>query len=149
MTVTLAYVIAGALLIFMALTGSVLKRLPLTAAMLYLAVGYGLGPAGVGLIRLDPVADAVLLERLTEVAVIVSLFTAGLKLRLPLSDPRWRLPVRLAFGSMALTVGLIAAAGVWLLAFGEFGMTRVEPFNIGHTVAAVEALQTAQTLLDL
>ena len=53
MRFTLAYLTAGALLIVMALTGSVLKRLPLTAAMLYLAVGYGLGPAGVGLVRLD------------------------------------------------------------------------------------------------
>ena len=80
----------------MALAGSVLKRLPLTAAMFYLAVGVGVGPAGLELIRLDPLEHAALLERLTEVAVIVSLFSAGLKLRSPLTDRRWLLPVRLA-----------------------------------------------------
>jgi len=41
------------------------------------------------------VRDAKLLEHLSEVVVLVSLFTVGLKLALPLSDPRWRLPLRL------------------------------------------------------
>jgi NhaP-type Na+/H+ or K+/H+ antiporter len=115
MTFTIWFLVIGALLIVMALSGSVLKRLPLSTSMLYLLVGFGLGPYGYGLIRLDPVAQSAFLERLAEVAVIVSLFTTGLKLSPPLHDKRWRLPLRLAFGSMALTVGLIAAAGVlWL-----------------------------------
>ena len=109
------FVIIGGLLIFMALCGSLMKRLPLTTALLYLAIGCALGPAGYGLMSFDPLRDSAFLERLTEVAVIVSLFTAGLKLRMPFSDRRWLLPVRLAFGSMALTVGLIALAGVYLL----------------------------------
>jgi NhaP-type Na+/H+ or K+/H+ antiporter len=113
MTFTLWFLIAGGLLIFMALAGSVLKRLPLSTAMVYLAVGLGLGPLGVGLLDLDLVRDAALVERLAEVAVLISLFSAGLKLRIPLSEGRWRLPVRLASASMALTVGLIALAGVW------------------------------------
>jgi NhaP-type Na+/H+ or K+/H+ antiporter len=112
LTFILWCVVAGGLLITMALAGSVLKRLPLTAAMFYLAVGVGLGPAGYGLLTLDPVEQSALLERVTEVAVIISLFTAGLKLRTPLSEGRWLLPVRLAFGSMALTVGLLAVVGV-------------------------------------
>ena len=48
-------------------------------------------------------------------AVIVSLFTVGLKLRVPLSDRMLRLPLRLAFGSMMVTVALVALVGVlWL-----------------------------------
>lgn len=109
---TLWYVVVGLLLIGMALSGSVLRRLPLTASMFYLAIGFALGPAGLELIRLDPVGHAALLERFTEVAVIISLFTAGLKLRTPLADRRWLLPLRLASVSMVLTVGLVAAAGV-------------------------------------
>ena len=96
----------------MALTGSVLKRLPLTATILYLGVGFALGSGGFGLIQLDPVKNSALLERLTEVSVIVSLFTTGLKLRTPLSDNMWRLVARLAFGSMTLTVLLIALVGM-------------------------------------
>jgi sodium/hydrogen antiporter len=112
MTFTLGFLIAGGLLIFMALAGSVLKRLPLSTAMVYLAVGLGLSPLGLGLIDLDIVRDAALIERVAEVAVLISLFSAGLKLRVPLLEGRWRLPGRLAFGAMILTVGLIALVGV-------------------------------------
>lgn len=108
----LSYIIISVLLIVMALTGSVLKRLPLTATILYLGVGFGLGPAGFGLIQMDPVKDSALLERINEVSVIISLFTTGLKLRTPLSDNRWRLVMQLAFGSMTLTVLLIALVGM-------------------------------------
>ena len=104
--------IIGALLIIMALSGTLLKRLPLSTALLYLAAGYGLGPAGLALMAPDPLTYTVLLERMAEVAVLISLFTVGLKLGLPLSNQDWRLPVRLATVSMTLTVALIAAIGV-------------------------------------
>ncbi len=115
MNFNLWFLAIGALLILMALAASVLKRLPLSTSMLYLLVGFALGPAGWGLMRADPIAQAAVLERLTEVAVLISLFTAGLKLSVPLHDRMWLLPLRLAFASMALTVGLIAAASVFLL----------------------------------
>ena len=101
------FVITGILLIGVALTGSVLKRLPLTAGLLYLGIGAGLGPWGTGLLGLDAVADAEVLERLTEIAVVISLFTAGLKLRLPLSDRRWRTAVLLATAAMIITIGSV------------------------------------------
>jgi NhaP-type Na+/H+ or K+/H+ antiporter len=110
--VAVVYVIIGALLLVMALSMSLLKRLPLTTSLLYLAVGILLGPFFLGLIQLDPVEHSSLLEKLTEVAVIISLFTAGLKLRLPLSEKGWRLPLRLALVSMPVTVGLVALIGV-------------------------------------
>jgi sodium/hydrogen antiporter len=106
-------VVIGALLTTIALSGSLLKRLPLSTAMLYLAAGAGLGSAGWGLMAPEPLLHSVLLERLTEVAVLVSLFAAGLKLGLPLSDKHWRLPLRLAFVSMTLTVALIVLIGVF------------------------------------
>jgi sodium/hydrogen antiporter len=74
--------------------------------------GIAVGPIGLGLIRIDPIAHAPMLELLTELAVIVSLFTAGLKLREPLEAGRWRRPVRLAILSMVLTVALVATLGV-------------------------------------
>jgi NhaP-type Na+/H+ or K+/H+ antiporter len=108
----LFYLVAGALLVGMALVGSRLQRLPVTTAMLYLGVGILLGPAVFGLIRLDPLRDAAVLERVTEAVVVISLFTAGLKLRVPFRDRRWWLPGMLASVSMALTVGGVALAGV-------------------------------------
>ena len=112
---TLGFIIVGVLLIVMTMTGSFIARLPLSAAMLYLAVGVGIGPAGLGLLTLDPLIDARLLERLTEIAVLISLFSAGLKLELPWSDRRWRIPVQLASVSMVLTVAAITAIGVWVM----------------------------------
>jgi NhaP-type Na+/H+ or K+/H+ antiporter len=106
-------VILGLLLTTMALSGSLLKRLPLSAAMLYLGVGVALGTAGWGLMAPDPLEHSVLLEHMTEIAVVISLFSAGLKLGLPLSNPHWWLPVRLAFVSMSLTVGLVVLIGVF------------------------------------
>lgn len=106
-------IIIGTLLTTMALSGSLLKRLPLSTAMLYLAAGVGLGSAGWALMTPHPIQDATVLERVTEVAVLISLFAAGLKLGLPLSDRHWRLPVRLAFVSMTMTVALIVVIGVF------------------------------------
>src|SRR5687768_4033684 len=103
-------IFVGLLLILMALSGTVLARLPLSTSMLYLAAGLAVSPWGFGMLAADPHAHTVLLERLTEVVVLVSLFTAGLKLSPELADPRWHLPLRLAFTSMAITVFLIAGA---------------------------------------
>ncbi len=107
------FLVAGGLLLLMALAETFLKRLPLSSALLYLAVGWGIGPAGLGLLTLDPVEDASVLEHLTEIVVSIALFGAGLKMRVPLRDARWRVPLRLGFVVMTITVGLVAAIGVW------------------------------------
>lgn len=112
MDATLWFLVGGGLLVAMALAGTLVERLPLSAAMFYLAVGYGVGPAGLGLLTVSPLRDAAILERVAEVAVLVSLFSAGLKLRAPWTHRRWLLPARLAFGSMLVTVGLVAFVGV-------------------------------------
>ena len=97
----------------MVLAGTLLARLPLSSAMIYLAVGYALGPAGLAVITPDPTRYSRVLELVAEVALLISLFSVGLRLGVPLLDRRWWLPLRLAFVSMALTVGLIAVVGVW------------------------------------
>ncbi|MEW5929880.1 MAG: sodium:proton antiporter [Gemmatimonadota bacterium] len=112
MTAITWFLVVGALLVLLAVAGSVLRRLPLSVAMVYLLAGVLVGPPVLDLFHVDPVDQSALLERITEVAVIISLFSAGLKLRTPLTDRGWRVPVRLAFLSMTVTVGLIAAAGV-------------------------------------
>lgn len=90
---TLGCIIVGTLLIVKTLGGSFIARLPLSTAMMYLAVGVAIGPWGWGLLKLDALKNVVLLERLTEVALLIPLFTAGRKLELPLKDKRWRIPV--------------------------------------------------------
>ncbi len=87
----------------------------MTETLIYLSAGIVLGSYGFGFVSFDPVTHSELLERLAELAVIVSLFTAGMKLQVPFREGRWWIPLRLAFGSMTLTVGLVAWAGVVLL----------------------------------
>ena len=106
--------VAGVLL-GMGLMASYVVSLPFTPTMVYLAVGVALGPAGWAVIHLDPNFRVELFHRCAEVAVVISLFTVGMKLRLPWRDRRWRAPLVLAFASMAVTVGLIAGVGVWML----------------------------------
>lgn len=103
----------GILLITMVLVGTLIARLPLSSAMIYLGLGYLLGPGGIGVVTPDPIQHAALLETFAEIAVLISLFAVGLKLGVPMLDRRWLLPLRLAFPAMALTVGLITAVGVW------------------------------------
>ena len=109
----LGVLIIGLLLIVMTMGSSFVSRLPLSAAMLYLGAGVAIGPLGLGLVQLDALENRVLLERVTEIAVLISLFTAGMKLELPLHDKRWRIPIQLATLSMVLTVAAVTALGVY------------------------------------
>ncbi|OHX19198.1 cation:proton antiporter [Chromobacterium sphagni] len=106
----------GVLLITMVLAGTLLPRLLLSSAMVYLGVGYALGPGVLGVVAPDPFRHADALEWVAEVALLVSLFSVGLKMGcVSLRDRRWVLPLRLSLISMTLTVGFIAAVGHWLL----------------------------------
>ncbi|MEZ5706567.1 MAG: cation:proton antiporter [Burkholderiaceae bacterium] len=109
------FLLIGGLLLFMGMSGAVLRRVPATSAMLYLGVGLLFGPTGLGLYHFNPLKESALMELLTEVAVLISLYATGVKMPVPFSWPRWRAPVMLASLSMALTVGLMASFAHWAL----------------------------------
>lgn len=108
--------LAGGLLLLMALSSGVIRRLPISTSVIYLVLGIAIGPFGLGWLRLDLRTATPWLERLTEVAVIVALFTGGLRLRLPLRDAAWAAARRLAGPVMLASIGGVAA--VTHLAFG-------------------------------
>lgn len=97
MNETIWYLIVGTVLMVLGITSSALRPLPCSAAMIYLLLGFLLGPAGLGLLHLDMARDATLLRLLVEIAMLVSLFAIGLRLRVPLSDRLWIVPCRLGF----------------------------------------------------
>lgn len=109
------FLLVGALLLAMGLITPVIKRLPITSAIIYLGVGILVGPMALGLFHFNPLKQSALLEVLTEVAVLISLFAAGVKMPVPLTFARWRGPVLLAFLGMAITVGLVAIFAFYLL----------------------------------
>jgi NhaP-type Na+/H+ or K+/H+ antiporter len=115
MTTAHWFLFVGGLLLVMGFMPTLLERLPVTPAMLYLGVGLLMGPTALGAFGFNPLKDSALLELLTEVAVLISLFSAGVKMPVPFSFKQWRAPLLLATVSMALTVGLVAAFGVWAL----------------------------------
>jgi NhaP-type Na+/H+ or K+/H+ antiporter len=112
---TVWFLIAGFLLLSMGLMESLLQRLPLSPAMFYLPVGYLIGPAGFGMIRIDFAEHAGMLTIVCEIALLISLFAVGLKLRVPLKDAIWRLPLRLGFVAMLITIGMLTLAALYLL----------------------------------
>lgn len=107
--------LVGVLLLSMGLTGERKLRWPVTSAMVYLAVGLAIGPSLLHLFHFNPLKQSSALELITEGAVLLSLFTAGVKMPVPLSPKRWRTPLLLAFLAMSLTVGVMAAFGYWVL----------------------------------
>jgi NhaP-type Na+/H+ or K+/H+ antiporter len=115
MTDALWFVLVGSLLLARGLTSSLLKRLPVTPAIIYLAVGLLVGPTMLNVFHFNPLKQSALLQVLTEVAVLISLFSAGVKMPVPVSFARWRTPILLASVSMAVSVGLVAAFAYYFL----------------------------------
>lgn len=112
---TVWYLVVGIVMVAVGLTHSKMKAWPVSPSMIYLLVGICLGGYGLGIIDLSLIQDSLLFERITEIAVIISLFSAGIKLNESFSSTRWQAPLRLAFLSMSITVGLVALVSHYVL----------------------------------
>lgn len=106
-----------------------------SASLIYLALGCG---AAVvielsGTDWIDPVADATLLEHLTEIAVIMALFSAGLKLDRPLTWRAWGSTARMLLIAMPVTIGVVALLGSQLL-----GLSAAAAVLLGACIAPTD-----------
>ena len=115
MTNALWFLMVGVLMLTRGMTTTHLKRLPFTSAIVYLAAGILLGPTLLNVFYFDPLKQSGLLEVLTEIAVLISLFSAGIKMPVPVTWVKWRAPVQLAWVSMTITVALIAGFSYFVL----------------------------------
>ncbi len=109
------FALVGGLLLVMGFTKTIIQRSPVTSSMIYLAVGLLVGPTVLHLFHFNPLKQSALLEILTEVVVLISLFSAGVKMPTPFRLSRWQKPILLASVSMAITVLLVAAFTYYLL----------------------------------
>jgi len=109
------FLLVGGLLLAMGLSRSAIRPLPVTSAMIYLGVGLLIGPSGLNAFHFNPLKQAALLETLTEVAVLISLFAAGVKMPVPFHLAQWRAPILLATVSMSVTVALVTLFAHYLL----------------------------------
>src|SRR6185312_12985271 len=127
------YLVCRVLLENIKIAATLIRRLPLSTSMLYLPIGWALGPNGINAIHLHVVNDASVVEEITKAIILISLFSAGLKMRLPITSRLWFLSLRLAFLSMLVTVGLIACAGIFL-----FGLSPGAAILMGGILAPTD-----------
>jgi len=128
------FTILGILIVIMAFAPTFLRRLRfLTPAILYLFLGVILGPYGLGVIVLNELGSAKFVEVIAELTVIISLFTVGLKLRIPLLQKEWIAPVTMATVSMILSI-----AGVAFLGNYFFGMGLGEAILLGAVLSPTD-----------
>lgn len=111
---TIAFLLFGAVLLALALGERAIHRLPLTPALVYLVIGIAAGFVfKAGLPALRP--DIPVLLVATELAVLVSLFAVGLRLRITPTLQAWRVALLLAGPGMVVAVVLGALAATALL----------------------------------
>ncbi|MCX4661843.1 cation:proton antiporter [Streptomyces uncialis] len=91
-----------------------LRRRPLSMPIVFLVIGAVAAALPVPLPQVDPVADRVWVEHVTEVCVIVSLMGAGLAINRPFTPRSWAGPWRLIGITLPLTV-VATAMSAWLL----------------------------------
>jgi sodium/hydrogen antiporter len=106
-----------------------------TAAAVYLVFGAiaSLGLQLLGVDLLDPIEDADLIERASEFAVIVALFSAGLRLDRPLNWAAWRSTAVLIAIVMPLTIGAVA-----LFASTAMGLSLAAAVALGAVLAPTD-----------
>lgn len=106
-----------------------------SASIIYLGLGIA-AAAAIGLLGfdwLDPIADADALERICELAVIIALFGAGLKLDRPFDRLSWAGVARLLIVAMPLTIG-----GVALFGFAAMGLSAGAAIVLGAVLAPTD-----------
>jgi NhaP-type Na+/H+ or K+/H+ antiporter len=133
----------GLLLLLTSLTAGWIKRFPITNFAIYLIAGVIAGPWGLDLVQLDLRGHSEWLSEVTQIALVVSLFITGLKLRLSFSNPLWLDAIRLALPGMLLTVGGICLlAHFWLRL--DWGMSLL----IGALIAPTDPVLASIVAVD-
>ncbi len=88
---------------------------PLSFPLLYIGFGALVFSIPIGLPPIDPVGNAELTERLTELVVIIALMGAGLKLDRPFDWRAWASTWRLLGITMVITIAMTMVIGWWVL----------------------------------
>jgi NhaP-type Na+/H+ or K+/H+ antiporter len=138
-TADLVYVVAGGSLLLAIVLPALLDRWAVSAPMVLVAVGFGLGltPLPDGM-PLDPQANRATIEHVTELAVLVALMGVGLALDRPLNPRsraswgRWSTTWRLLGITMPLCIGAVA-----LLAWGA-GIAPAAALLLGAVLAPTD-----------
>jgi len=114
---TATLLLVGVVLVAMCLAERHVTRLPLSPATVYLIVGWAAGEMARPHMSVPPTSPqhADMLVVLTESALLISLFSVGLRLRVPPKVKGWRIAVTLASSAMIATIALATVVAAFLL----------------------------------
>jgi len=121
----------------MALSGSLLARLPLSTAMFYLGVGVLIGPHALGLITVDPVGEAEIIDPTTAPAYMARSVLGFIEQLERIGE----VAVMLLIGAM-LSVEAIPATAIWFVPLLLL-VIRPVAVNLGMIGSATTPLQRA------
>lgn len=136
--------VIGLLLLTVTLGSGWISRLPLSFALIYLVVGIILGPYAFGLINLRAAGtfNAEVLERITELVVIISVFSCGLKIVRPVGLRTWNITIRLIALLMPISIFAIALVGKYIL-----GMDWAGAILLGGILAPTDPVLASEVQL--
>lgn len=125
--------ICGVAFAFGALFPLVSKRAPISLPMLQVSFGMIMGYWWTTLTFLDPLENGLIIEKLTEIVVLVSLVGAGIKIDTPLNWQLWRPTVRLLL--ITMPIGIFAMA---FLGYYAFGLSMGAAILLGAVLAPTD-----------
>ena len=128
--------IYGATLLLAVLVSEWSRRTVLSSAVLFLAIGFAVGPAGLSFVGVSP--GEPLVSGLTDLALVSILFSDGMKLDFVELRERWHLPVRALLLAMPATA-LVTALGSVLL----FHLSWAEALLLGAMLSPTDPVFAA------
>lgn len=109
------------------------KRLPISLPILQVSFGIIVGYFWITLAFLNPLENGLIIEKLTEIIVLVSLVGAGIKIDTPLSWQLWRPTARLLLITMPIGIFAMAALGYY-----TFGLSLGAAILLGAVLAPTD-----------
>ena len=131
--------LVGLAALSMAWVPSLLKRTFISYPIVYLLAGVGIYLLPFDLSRPDPRWQEDYVVHLTELSVIISLMSAGLKIRRKINYRNWRVPLRLVSITMLLCI-----AGLAVLGWGILGMAPAAAILLGAVLAPTDPVLAEQ-----
>lgn len=125
--------ICGIAFLLGALFPILFKRTPVSLPMLQVTLGAIVGYFWITLDFLNPIENGVVIEKLTEIVVLVSLVGAGIKIDTELSWQLWRPTARLLL--ITMPIGIFAMA---VLGYYAFGLSLGAAILLGAVLAPTD-----------
>nr|WP_317198997.1 cation:proton antiporter [uncultured Psychrobacter sp.] len=129
----LLLLIGGIAFLFGSLFPLISKRVPISLPMLQVSFGAIIGYFWLTLSFLDPLENGIIIEKLTEVVVLVSLVGAGIKIDTELAWQMWRPTVRLLLITMPICIFAMAILGYY-----TFGLSLGAAILLGAVLAPTD-----------